>query len=810
MNKPWFLAGVFLTCLATLMLQVIETRLLSVTAHYHLAFFSISMAMFGMTAGAVWVYYNSARITADTLPSYLLRFGSAFALATAGSVLLQVTHAPVLILSASTILTWAELAIVMAAPFFFSGVVVSLALTRSPFPVSQVYAVDLIGASVGCLGVLLLLDVLDAVSSILATAAVAAAAAGCFRASAPGAAAGGLTWLDRQLVRPWALCALLLALAVANGTTMRGIQPIVVKNSVDRRENLSFEQWNSYSRIMARKTYVAEPLLWGPSSTMPADIRVAQRRLNIDGDAATSMFRFDGNPASARFLAYDITNLAYEIRNTGRAAVIGVGGGRDILSAWVFGFRDITGVELNPIFIDLITRHPDFRDFANLASLPGIRFVVDEARSWFARSRDSFDLVQMSMIDTFAATGAGAFSLSENGLYTVEGWQHFLARLSPTGVYTVSRWYSAGEVNETGRMISLAVRALLETGVREPSQHLFLAATGSLATLVLSRAPLTAAELATLQRVSAERNFEVLLSPGRPAASPLLAAITSSTNAAELERATSGHLLDLSPPTDDRPFFFNQLPLTRAYQALNVQTFEKPGVLSGNIIASATLLLIVVLAAALVLVTIVVPMRPAIRESEPRLIAAGTAYFVLIGLGFMFVEIGLLQRLSVFLGHPIYSLSIVLFSIILFTGLGSFASDRFALDQPARFAVWAVLLAAYVLALPLLLPPLLQTFAASGTFARASFAVLLIAPGAFLMGFGFPNGMRMVMQRDKKPTPWFWGMNGAAGVLGSAIAVAISITFGIDTTLRLGALCYLALIPTAYALSTRPRALATT
>jgi SAM-dependent methyltransferase len=802
MTKRWFLAGVFLTCLATLMLQVIETRLLSVTAHYHLAFFSISMAMFGMTAGAVWVYYNSARITADTLPATLLRFGTLFSLSTAASVLLQVTHAPVLVLSATTILTWTELALVMAAPFFFSGVVVSLALTRSPFPVSQVYAVDLIGASVGCLGVLLVLDVLDAVSGIFATAAVAAAAAGCFRAAA-GTIADGRTHFERILVRPWSLCALMVVIAAANGTTMRGIQPVVVKNAVDRRDTVTFEQWNSYSRIMARKTYYDAPLLWGPSSTMPADLKVFQRRLNIDGDAATSMFRFEGDPATARYLAYDVTNLAYEIRNTGRAAVIGVGGGRDILSAWVFGFRDVTGVELNPIFIDLITRNEHFRDFANLASLPGIRFVVDEARSWFARSRESFDLVQMSMIDTFAAAGAGAFSLSENGLYTVEGWQHFLARLSPTGVFTVSRWYSEGEVNETGRMISLAVRTLLEIGVRDPSQHIFLAATGSLATLVLSRAPLTPAELATLQRISAERNFQVLLSPGKPAASPLLASIIAAKDAASLESATSGHLLDLTPPTDDRPFFFNQLPLTRAHKALNMQAFEKPGVLSGNIVASATLLLIVVLAAVLVLVTIVVPMRPAIRESEPRLVAAGTAYFVLIGLGFMFVEIGLLQRLSVFLGHPIYSLSIVLFSIILFTGLGSLASDRIALDRSGAFTAWAVLVAAYVLALPLLLPNMLQGFAGAGTLVRATLAVLMIAPGAFLMGFGFPNGMRLVMQHDQRPTPWFWGMNGAAGVLGSAIAVAISITFGIDTTLSLGALCYLALIPAAHILSTR-------
>jgi hypothetical protein len=796
MGKAGFYAGVFLTCLATLMLQVIETRLLSVTAHYHLAFFSISMAMFGMTAGAVWVYYDSARIAADKLPLYLTKFATAGALATAASVLLQVTHAPVIVLSATTILTWAQLALVLAAPFFFSGVVVSVALTRSPFPVNQVYAVDLIGASLGCLGVLAILDHLDAVSSIFAVAAIFAAAAGCFSAS--GAMRIRASRLDRLLLRPWPIFAVLAVVAIANGATIRGIQPLVVKHDVDRRENIAFEKWNSYSRILARKPYVDAPLLWGPSPRMPADLKVSQRRLNIDGDAATSMFRFDGNPASAEFLSYDVTNLAYAVRKSGRAAIIGVGGGRDMLAAWSAGFRDITGVELNPIFIDLLTHHPEFRQFAGLDKLNGMRFEVDEARSWFARTSERFDLIQMSMIDTFAATGAGAFSLSENGLYTVEGWQHFLKGLTPTGIFTVSRWYSKGEVNETGRMISLAVRSLLEAGIGDPARHIFLGATDTLATLVLSRAPLSSPELSALQDAASARGFQVLLSPGRPAASPLLAAITASRTPEELERATSGYLLDLSPPTDDRPFFFNQLPLTRAHKALDVQSFEKPGVLSGNIIASATLLMIVVVAAILVIVTIVLPMRPAMRQSAPRLVAAGTVYFVLIGLGFMFVEIGLLQRLSVFLGHPIYSLSIVLFSIILFTGLGSFASGRMALDRPYRFAAWAMLLSACVMLLPTLLSFAIADYAGADNFSRALVAVGLIAPSAFLMGFAFPTGMRMIMKHDPRPAPWFWGINGAAGVLGSAIAVAISITFGINTTLMLGGLCYLALVPAAF------------
>ena len=165
--------------------------------------------------------------------------------------------------------------------------------------------------------------------------------------------------------------------------------------------------------------------MWGASAAMHATTLDA-RNMTIDGSAASAMYRFDGDLANLAFLKYDVTNLAYAIRHDGRAAIIGVGGGRDVLSAELFGFRDVTGIELNPIFIDLLTGA--LAGYDRLAALPGVRLIVDEARSWFARTAERFDLIQMSMIDTWAATGAGAFSLSENGLYTVEGWRTFVDR----------------------------------------------------------------------------------------------------------------------------------------------------------------------------------------------------------------------------------------------------------------------------------------------------------------------------------------------------------------------------------------------
>ena len=272
----------------------------------------------------------------------------------------------------------------------------------------------------------------------------------------------------------------------------------------------------------------------------------------------------------------------------------------------------------------------------------------------------------------------------------------------------------------------------------------------------------------------------------------------------ELIRYTSNLVLDLTPPTDDRPFFFNQLRFHRPVEAfklmMNKAGGEHTGVVFGNLVAAITLLTILAISLVLVLVTIVVPLRSAVLDVGRTLATAGTAYFLLIGVGFMAVEIGLLQRLSVFLGHPIYSLSVVLFSLILATGIGSMVSDLRSLSSRFRFSLWALLAGGYILTLPLWLPGVLHDFSGAGLFLRASLGVLVIAPAGFLMGFGFPTGMRLISAVDRRPTPWYWGINGAAGVLAAGMSVATSISFGISATLSLGGVCYLLLIPSAFAI----------
>jgi spermidine synthase len=800
MKRFGFYGGLFIVTALTLMLQLIQTRILSVVAWYHLAFFVISIAMFGLTAGAVWVYLRRERFTEHTLSHDLAYFTSAFAVTTALAFAAQLTLAPVAQPSLISVLIWTELAVCLAVPFFFSGVVVSLALTRSPYPIGRVYGVDLAGAAIGCLGVLALLDLVPGPSAVLWVAALAALAAMLFSRSGIGASPPARPPLASVLQRPQAIFLVLFVCAIANDViSPRGLHPLFVKGKVERFDKRILEEWNSFSRVVADEGRSQYPHMWGPSPRYQRDDwPIEQRALSIDGAAGTTTFRIDGTLEPAGFLKYDVTNLAYFLPDRERAGIIGVGGGRDLLSARVFGVPEITGVEINPILHRLLISEPGFADFANLNTFEGLSIEVDEARSWYARTDQTFDLIQMTLVDTWAATGAGAYSLSENGLYTVQAWRIFLERLTPDGVFTVSRWYAPGKVEETGRMVSLATAAAFSIGASEPRQHIFLAASDRVAALVLAREPLSPSAIAILEDAAREMEYAVLISPNAEAGSEVLRGVVAASSRQALERYTSNLAFDLTPPTDERPFFFNQLPLYNPLKTIKLAFVTgEAGIVSGNLFATATLLILFLVSFVLVLASIVIPLHAAMRDVGRRLAFGGTAYFLLIGVGFMSTEIGLLQRMSVFLGHPIYSLSVVLFSIILSTGIGSLISDRWPLDRPSKLVAWAALTAGYLFALPFWLPDVLQALESAVLPMRAGVCVLVIAPSGLLMGYGFPTGMRLISAVDRKPTPWFWGINGAAGVLAATIAVACSIALGISTTLMIGAFCYLLLIPAA-------------
>jgi predicted membrane-bound spermidine synthase len=678
-------------------------------------------------------------------------------------------------------------------PYYCAGMILSLALTRAPYAVGRTYGIDLLGAATGCLAALALMNRLDAPTGIMVLALGAAGAAWLFtRAQGDGTAA--------LPVPRWMLggfMAVLAVLAVANTTAARPfIYPYWVKTYQITESMLAHDEWNAISRVTVLNEVKGKPpYLWGPSSKLPPSVTADYYLLTIDGDAATPITRYDGQSRDAlSYLEYDVTTVAYALPGLDRAAIIGVGGGRDVLSAHYFGVGTIKALDINNVQISLLSKVEPFRSYAGIADIPGVTLIHSEARSWFSRQHEKFDIIQMSLIDTWAATGAGAYALSENGLYTVQAFRTLLEDLDDRGVLTVSRWYAPDAVNETERLLGLASAALFEDGAENPADHIFVATAGKIATLVLARAPFSPAQLAALRAQAKLRGFDILVAPGAPPANPGFADILAVKDRAGLDSLARGNMFDISPPTDRRPFFFNQLRLGEPWNVLKVMREKRDAAVVGHARATVNLYLILGFAVVMALLIIVLPLRRELAAGDRGFIAAGTAWFSLIGLGFMLFEIALLQRMSIFLGHPSYSLGILLFSLILSTGIGSLLSDRFALTGGRMIYAWALALALLGAATVPVTDALFHGFADADLLHRALVCVAVIMPLGLLLGYGFPTGMALARLIDERPSAWFWGINGVAGVTGSALAVALNIALGLDVTMVLGALCYALLV----------------
>ncbi len=774
-RDSWLTAGLFFVALSTLMLEVLDTRLLSVVTWYHLSFFAVSMAMLGMAAGAVVVFLGGAPFSASaartTLPSAAIAF----------AIILPVSHVGNLVIPFSAVTDWpaaqaaaiAMSTLVLALPFVVSGVVITLALTRTSGAIGRLYGADLLGAATGCLAIIWALEQTDITSTALAAAVAAALGALCFA-----------RWAGQRLRLPIAVAGVLLAAVAANATADRPLGAIYAKSRTlwFNRINLDFSGWNAHSNVLIYKPVDSNVFLWGGSEKAPV-VPARISWVSIDGMAGTPITEWHGDPATLEWVRYDVTSLAYRLRH-GTAGVIGVGGGRDILTALAFGNRSVTGIEINRVLLDAVTTR--YRTFAGIADAPGVRFVHDEARSYLTRTSDRFDVLQMSLIDTWAATGAGAFTLTENGLYTREGWRVFLRALTPTGILSVSRWFAPDAVSETTRLLSLGVASLADAGVERPSDHLVLASQGRVATLLVSKSPLTDADAAALKQAASDLGFTLHAAPWQEPVEPRLRQIAAARSLEEVDAAAADPDFDFTAPTDARPYFFNMLKPGAVFRQ---QTFRDGGIVAGNMRATAILLGLLIIAAVLVAGIILWPLVQAGRPDLPApIFRAALGYFVIIGLGFMLIQIPLLQRFSLYLGHPTYTFSIVLFLMILSAGAGSLTSDRLSLGRAPLWlpAVIATLVLTEIVTIQWAIDATMGWRLPGRTFVVAVF----ITPLAFAMGLCFPVGMRLVGRHSDRITAWMWGVNGASGVIASIVAVMGSMWLGIDSSLLVAAGLY--------------------
>ena len=776
--------GLFFVTLSTLMFEVLLTRIYSVMSWYHFAFMAVSIGLFGMTAGALYVHLVPEKFTPDRVRGQLKRFSLLFVVAIVLSLLTQLsipfTDNWSLVGIFSLVLSY----FATAVPFFCSGVCVCLALTRFPGKVGRLYAVDLVGAALGSISLLFVLAVFDGVTAMFVVAVIASLGAVAFAIDDVGL---------RQATTAIVATLLLIGLVAGNTATFHSghafIRILWVKGHQDTTHRN--EIWNAYSRVIVdgNPNVPVFPFGWGFSQTLPRTTRVNQLGLTIDGAAATVMTRFDGDTSKTQYLKEDVTNIAHTIRHNENVFVVGAGGGRDVLSALTFNQKSVTAVEINKSILHLV--NGTYGNFTgHLDRNPKVTFVNDEARSWLARSKQHFGIIQVSLIDTWAASSAGAFALTENSLYTVDAWQNFLHHLDNHGVLSMSRWYLPSQPLEAYRLVSLANASLRKFGVTDPRNHIVMMKAPAYGieatTLLISPQPFSKADVASLQRTAAALKFDMVLSP-TAAIGPHFAALANARSGHDLSKAVTGVPGNIAAPTDDKPFFFLMLGFGDVFNH-NLSKTNNFGNLARPVQVLFGLSIIVLLATALLILIPLKhsPARTARRATKPFLI-----YFAGIGFGFLLIEVSQMQRLVIFLGHPTYSLSVVLFSLLLSSGIGSFVSERVV----ASGRRWSMLtpLVALILALVLfaiVTPAAIRHNAGATTPMRIAVAIGILVPLGLLMGMPFPIGMRVAADHEGTPTALLWGANGATSVCASVLAVAIGLNYGISRAFWVGILAY--------------------
>ncbi|MBM3739154.1 MAG: hypothetical protein FJW39_25545 [Acidobacteria bacterium] len=756
---PLVYLGVAITTLATLMLELSLTRIFSVVFYYHLAFLAISLALFGLGAGGVLSY-----VVAGWGGSVFRRLGILSAV-NSGTVIASLWF---LLTRTGEMSNWTLAAIYLASaiPFVLAGAVVSLAISETIDRVDRVYFFDLVGAAGGCLLLIPLLKAVGGPNTVIAAGVLFATASAIWFTLA-GSARG------RILAATVGLAMVILVIFNLKG---RFIDVRYAKGQSLRQEQ--WVRWNGISRIA-----VAED---------------GNRNLTIyiDADASTGLAgkdidHWDQNERDN--LLREGPGLVYQLRPGAKTLIIGPGGGYDVTRALASGSRDVTGVEINDLIATRIMRGLYAAQSRNLYTRPEVRIFVEDGRAFVRRSTEKYQVLQATLVDTWASTAAGAFSLSENNLYTSDAFHDYLAHLTDDGMMAFTRW-GFDPPRESLRLLALAIDALGRLGEREPWRHVIVAREnthllqgwGATDTVIISRKPLPDSDVTRMRQVLASTSKEAVYLPG-DRRGPFAAILTTADRAAFYR----DYRYDVSPVDDNRPFFFYTVQPRDIWEFLTSGSRGSAdykinravpllfGVVAVSLFATAVMLLLppLVLGSRL-------PGEPGVRRF--------LAYFLCIGVGYILIQVALIQKFVLFLGHPTYALTVIVFSMLVASGAGSFLSRRLGMFEAGRLERVLIAVAGMIAVLAFAAGPVTQLGVGWPLPLRMLISAFMIAPAAFLMGMPFPSGLARLEAWHKPSVRWAWSLNAAASVLGSALAVFLALYLGLRETLLAGGGLYLA------------------
>jgi len=744
--------GVALTTLATLLLELSLTRIFSVVFYYHFAFLAISVALFGLGAGGVVSYLIAGK--GDRLFHRLGLVAMANGVAVVGALTYVLTRS-----GEMSNLTLALVYLISAAPFILAGAAVSIAISETIERVDRVYFFDLLGAAGGCLALLPLLNLLGGPNTVIAAAVLYVSAAAVWYTLA-GSAHGRM-----------AAVVLGLALVALTGYNHRHRLIDVKYAKTQELRGETFVKWNGFSRIAIAPD---------PSRHLT---------IFIDADASTGIanFEFDTMKEEERQdLLRQGPGFPYVIRPGAKTLIIGPGGGYDVARALAGRSKDITGVEINPIIANTIMRERFPALSRNIYFRPELRIFVEDGRSFIRRSKETYQVIQATLVDTWASTAAGAFALSENNLYTVEAFEDYLSHLTDDGILAFTRW-GFRPPRESLRLITLAVEALERLGEKDPARHFVVAREnvqlieewGATDTVIISRKPLSPDDVERARTGMRLASMQAVYLPGETANN----SFTRFLQAKDRRAFFDDYPFDVSPVGDNRPFFFYTVQPRDVWEFLANPDKDTADYKINRAVPLLFGLVGVSLAATAIMLALP-PLLLGSRLPTERGLRWYLMYFLFIGTGYILIQVALIQKFVLFLGHPTYALTVIIFSMLVSSGAGSFFSRRVQVDK----ALTAVI--GLVAVLALILAPLAELGVGWPLPWRILVSVLLIAPAGFAMGMPFPSGLARLESMHKPSVRWGWSINAASSVLGSALAIFLALYLGLRETVIFGAAMY--------------------
>jgi hypothetical protein len=753
-SRRLLFSGIFLASLSGIVLEVAITRIFSAAIWYHYAFVAVSISLASLGASGLAVQGFSKKFGGNWNGN--LAVYSAWVIVAFTPVSLFVMH------SLTSQVSYLPLYILLfSVPFFFVGMIISSAFNAFSAIANKLYAADLVGASLGAIVVVLFLVLFGGEGASLFVGIIAGASAILFSLAAKSTkrmiASLGFTAFAISLLL---INVLTQMFAIPTDPTALKDLPIYLKQHPEAR--IAKTQWNSFSRIDVVEGGKGDEGL------------VA--KIFIDGGAGTNVIQWDGNVRSRQGLTTWMHYLPYRLMPDPKVLVIGSGGGRDVVAALVSGSKDVTSVEINPIIYQTVK---DYGALAgNVYSHKYVNAYNEEGRSFITRSTDKYDIIYIPFVDTWASVSSGGLSVSENFIYTKEAFDQYYNHLTDRGVVVTVRW-----LIDTPRFVSTYTTLLEQKGIpqNEVYKHLIVVTADNYNSdpsgtmVIFSKAPFSDSEIAFLSSSVAKYGYKPILIPGQVMRQPYADLLSGTVG---LDKFYNSFSAKAFPVSDDSPYF---LSYEKPYPQI-IQTLLN---WSEYIVAAF----------------VIVPFAWIWRQRSKGGVHVATIlpYFAALGMGFILIELALMQKLILLLGNPTMTFVILLFTLLAAGGSGSLASSRIVKGSSKNLSFVILGIAAVGSLYAAILPSITYSVIAQPFEVKAAVSVAILSPIGFLMGMPLPTGMRMLKNHRPEYVPWMWAVNGAFSVLGAVISVVLAITLGSSYALILGILIYLIGLGIAFA-----------